>query len=138
MTRTTAPTSPRENLFPGDRTRSLQDDNAPIVMVVCADPERLRELRQRLRCDGFLTAAARSPDAALALLTQVQVDGCVVSDPLDESLGVRLARALNAIRPGCPKVLLMEAGSDKSGDWSVCPSAEVVETLRQGFRKKRG
>ena len=138
MTRTQPQVAIAQRAFrlPASRTRPLPDDNAPIVMIVCGEPERLREMRIVLRSAGFLTAAARSPAAALALLTQIQVDGCVTCQPLDEPEAAAIARILERMRPGCPKVQLPEAAPEASPGWSVCDPRELTKLLGRHFNGK--
>lgn len=105
----------------------------PIVLIVCGNRDLLRSTRETLRAAGVLTATARSADAAVALLEQVMMDGCVLCQPTPAEEARRLWHALENLRPGCPRLCVTEHQSRLLDGWMAVGEAELAPTLRAAF-----
>jgi hypothetical protein len=119
-------TSWSDAVFQGDR---------PLVMLICADAERLRRLRRLLRHSGFLVARSESVDAAIKLLTQIRMDGCVACGVLSGEDAEALRRALDRVSPGCPKLHAVPTPADPPPGWTACGEYELVEAAWDAFAR---
>ncbi len=110
----------------------MPEDARPIILIVCNEPERLQPLRQAMRSEGVLTAPARSLDAALGLLTQVGVDGCVLAMNISGAAAVELDAALSRCRANGFRICLQcYHGAHLSGWDTVDEDALIPEVWRQ-------
>jgi hypothetical protein len=107
------------------------DQNRPLLLVVCGDEPTLASVRRTLRAAGFLCTSGRSVEAALSLLTQVRVDGCVVVQPLDEADARRLTERLEQYDPDCIRVCA--AGEQAPLGWRACDVDGLPAHLRELF-----
>jgi hypothetical protein len=114
---------------------TVDPEDRPLILIVCRDPERLTGTRQRLREVGFLPASGRAVDAAISLLSQVRVDGCVLCHEVTADEAERLTQALDRVRPGCPKLYLREYQPGALDGWTVCFSNELDETIVGAFNR---
>jgi hypothetical protein len=105
----------------------------PLVLVVCNDAERLTRLRLTLRAAGYLAAPSRSLDAAISLLSQIRVDGCILSLALTEEAADTLRRHLEGLKPGCPKLNVREASEHSFPAWVECSESGLREALARQF-----
>ena len=112
----------------------MLEENRPLLLVVCGDEAQLAAVRGTLRAAGFLSTSGRSVEAALNLLTQVRVDGCVVAQPLDHADGQRLNERLEHYNPGCVRVCVTETGHAAPEGWPCCAGRALPERLRELFR----
>jgi hypothetical protein len=101
--------------------------------VICSDEARLAELRASLRGAGFLSASGRSVEAAISLLTQVRVDGCVVAEPLEPFDALRLYDRLERYSTGCPKLCLVSDHPAPPDGWHACTGEGLVPCLYRCF-----
>jgi len=107
----------------------VHDDDRPFVLVVSDRQERLLAARQTLRAAGILTASGRSMAAAVSLLSQVQVDGCVlIGDPAPGDAR-ELWEALERYRPGCPKIQVCEPPALPLEGWTTCTEADLPAAM---------
>ena len=105
----------------------------PLVLVVCNDAERLTRLRLTLRDAGYLAAPSRSLEAAVSLLSQIRVDGCILGLGMTDDAAESLRRHLEASKPGCPKLRLAEANEHSFPAWVECSETDLRETLARQF-----
>ena len=111
------------------RSASVIDDDRPLILVVCDDAERLSATRQALRQLGLLPAAARSVDAALSLLRQIQMDACLLCQTVTEEQAQTLWWAMEAIRPGCPRLYMQEHQAQALVGWRPCSQETLAEAV---------
>lgn len=107
------------------------EQNQPLLLVVCSDEGQLAAVRRTLRAAGFLSTSGRSIEAALSLLTQVRVDGCVVAQPLDHADGRRLTERLEQYNPGCARVCLTVPMPE---GWITCEPDALTRRLAELLR----
>lgn len=111
----------------------MLNETRPLLLVICSDEARLAALRAELRSAGFLSAAGRSIEAALSLLSQVRVDGCVVAEPLDPLAAARLHDCLECYSAGCPKLCLPTSQPEPPHGWHGCPTEALLTRLHECF-----
>jgi hypothetical protein len=109
------------------------NETRPLLLVICSDEERLATLRAALRGAGFLSASGRSVEAAISLLSQVRVDGCVVAEPLDPFDARRLYDRLERYSTGCPKLCLLDAHPVPPDGWHGCEGNLLIARLYECF-----
>lgn len=112
----------------------MQPVERPVLLLICADRLRISRLRQALRETGVLPAHAPSVEAACSLLTQVQVDGCILCETTTPSNAEQLRQALEDYRVGPVRLYLQEHQPEPLSGWSGCPEAEVTATAATAFR----
>lgn len=109
----------------------MNEDERPLLLVVSEDPDRLAHLRLLLRQNGILSAAGRSLEIALNLLTQVIVDGCVLAQPLTPDDLQRLTHAVHANQPRSILVSLEDPGASPETGWECCQEESLVHTVHR-------
>lgn len=112
----------------------MKEDERPLVLVVCSDAERLKRVREELRASGLLPAVGRSFGAAEALLSQVQVNGCVIVQRTTPCEAARLAGALQRFSPGCALTYVQEYQLEPLDGWVSCREAQIAETMLESLR----
>lgn len=111
----------------------MLNETRPLLLVICSDEDRLRMLRAVLRGGGFLSASGRSVEAALSLLSQVRVDGCVVAEPLNSFDALRLYHRLEQYSTGCPKLCLLDSHPEPPHGWHGCDGHNLISHLYERF-----
>lgn len=111
----------------------MLNETRPLLLVICSDEARLAALRAALRGAGFLTASGRSVEAAISLLSQVRVEGCVVADPIDPFDAFRLYERLERYSTGCPKLCILDYHPVPPDGWQGCDSDCLIDRLHQCF-----
>lgn len=112
----------------------MNEDERPLVLVVCSDAERLDRVREGLRASGLLPAVGRSFDAAVALLSQVQVNGCVILERTTPSEAARLASTLQRFSPGCALTYVQEYQTEPLDGWVSCRETQIAEIMLETLR----
>lgn len=106
------------------------------MLIVCSEPGRLAHLRRVLRESGVLPVSGRSPEAAASLLTQVQVNGCLVVERLEPAQTRELETALERYSPSSHRFCLPDV-PDGSLTWEQCPAETVGEWIRRALDSQR-
>jgi hypothetical protein len=109
------------------------EDERPLVLIVCSEPGRLAKLRRVLRESGVLPVSGRSPEAAASLLTQVQVNGCLVVERLEPAQSRLLESALERYSPGSRRFCVPEV-LDAVLTWEFCSEEAVGDIIRQALQ----
>jgi hypothetical protein len=112
----------------------VNEDERPLVLVVCSDAERLSRVREELRASGLLPAVGRSFAAAVALLSQVQVNGCVIVERTTPLEAERLSGALQRFSPGCAQTYVQELQAEPLEGWVSCQEAQIAQTILERLR----
>lgn len=115
------------------RARRAAEEHRPLLLLVAGQEAALMALRALLRESGYLVASSRSIAAAVSLLDQVRVDGCVLTGPATALEAVLLANALERYTPSCPKVFLDEPDSVPPEGWKAVRHDELLATLLRVF-----
>lgn len=113
----------------------VPEENQPLLLLVSELELGLLSIRSRLRAAGYLVASGRSVDAAISLLDQVRVDGCVVMGSVSVTDARRLALSLDRYNPGCPKMLVQEAGLLAPDPWRGCELEGLLSALQEAFSR---
>jgi hypothetical protein len=108
----------------------VNEDERPLLLVICADPDRLARIRSRLRQAGFLTAMGRNFEGALNLLTQVIVDGCVLCYLPEPAQLQQLETAIRGNREGSVQLCIADACPDPPPGWTASDEERLAETAR--------
>lgn len=111
----------------------MPEDNQPLLLMVSEQEPGLFSTRTLLREAGFLVASGRTVEAAISLLAQVRVDGCVLHGHVQEGDAIRLAETLDRYSPGCPKMYLSQSESDLPPGWRRCAADTLVQALKDAF-----
>jgi len=109
------------------------NDTRPLLLVICSDEDRLAAMRASLRSAGFLSASGRSVEAAISLLTQVRVDGCVIAERLEPFDALRLYDRLERYSTGCPKLCLLDDHPVTPTGWHGCDGEGLIACLYECF-----
>jgi len=109
------------------------NETRPLLLVICSDENRLAALRASLRSAGFLSASGRSVEAAISLLSQVRVDGCVVADPVEPLDAHRLHDRLEQYNTGCPKLCILDFHPEPTSGWLGCDGDGLIARLYECF-----
>ncbi|HEU4751594.1 MAG TPA: hypothetical protein VFU47_00720 [Armatimonadota bacterium] len=110
----------------------------PLLLLICDEPDCLQRLRSTLREAGYLAAASRSLPAAISLLSQVRVDGCVLwGDPALEELEPLRSR-LDTLKPGCLKLIIRPGAAEVPEPWKRCSEPDLLESLAGAFGLRPG
>jgi hypothetical protein len=120
-------------LEPSPASKTVHEDDRPLLLVVCDDLERLSSVRHLIRTAGPMPATARSVEAATSLLTQVRVDGCLICTRVSPTGADRLWDALESSRPGCVKLYVTEYQTEKLTGWTPCAEDELASTVSRAF-----
>jgi hypothetical protein len=116
-------------LDPSLASKTVHEDDRPLLLVVCDDLERLTGMRHLIRAAGPMPATARSVEAAASLLTQVRVDGCLLCTTVTSGDARKLWVALERIRPGCVKLYVSDYESEILEGWEPCSLDQLASTL---------
>lgn len=119
--------------YAGSWSLSVLKETRPLLLVICSDEARLAALREELRGAGFLTASGRSVEAALSLLSQVRVEGCVVADEIDSFGALRLYERLERYSTGCPKLCVVDYHPVPPEGWRGCDGHSLITQLHACF-----
>lgn len=111
----------------------MLNDTRPLLLVICSDEARLAAMRGTLRSAGFLSASGRSVEAAISLLSQVRVDGCVVAEPLEPFDALRLYDRLERYSTGCPKLCVLDYHPSPPNGWHGCDGDGLIARLYECF-----
>jgi len=112
----------------------MWEEDRPVVLVVCEETQRASALRAVLRDAGLYAARSPTLEAALRLITQVRVDGCVVCQPMTAEEAQRLGSALDGSRAASTKVCLAEDIKVAPPGWTLCSEADLSEAARRLFQ----
>lgn len=109
----------------------VSEDDRPLVLVVCSDPDRLARLRAGLRESGIMPASGRSIQAAVSLLSQVQVNGCALAEAAGAEEIRQLDEALRRNSPHSSRLYVREAVKAELPEWEPCDESSVPEAVRR-------
>jgi len=111
----------------------VPEENRPLLLLVSEQEPGLAAVRAHLREAGYLVASSRSIPAAVSLLDQVRVDGCVLMGRVSSLEAALLARNLERYTPRCPKVYLLEPGLASPEGWSGQQYEQLLPVLQRVF-----
>lgn len=124
--------SPRGKVDAEGESR-VSEEHRPLLLLVSEQEPGLAAVRAHLREGGFLVASSRSVAAAISLLDQVRVDGCVLMGRVSTPEAIRLAQSLERYTPRCPKVYLDEPDMIPPDGWHTSRHDQLLPALRQVF-----
>jgi CheY-like chemotaxis protein len=112
---------------------AVAEVESPLILLVGSRQDELAQAREALRKEGYLTALASSCEAALHLLTQVRVTGCIALEPLPEGDAEDLRRSLDQWDLGCPKLWCTTPGKEALDEWTAVDRGRLLAAVRREF-----
>ncbi|MGV3722857.1 MAG: hypothetical protein ACO1SX_18300 [Actinomycetota bacterium] len=111
----------------------MPEEHRPLLLLVSEQEPGLQAVRAHLREAGYLVASSRSAAAAISLLDQVRVDGCVLMGRVSVLEANRLAQTLERYTPRCPKVYLTEPDLFPPDGWDHSQYDQLLLSLSRVF-----
>ena len=105
------------------------DEDQPVVLVVCDDRSRSSAIGAILRASRIHPARTSSLSGALRLITQIRFNGCILAMSAPAEACRDLSERLEALSPGGLRVCLTE----ETEGWTHCAEAELDSLLRARF-----
>lgn len=111
----------------------MSEEHRPLLLLVSEQEPGLQAVRTHLREAGYLVASSRSTAAAISLLDQVRVDGCVLMGQVSVLDAACLAQSLERYTPRCPKVYLNELDRVPLDGWDDSRYDQLLLSLNRVF-----